>query len=92
MPVWLLLLQACWVAAFVGLGFKLWVLNIDMLDNLVPGVPNTWKFMLLRKMPRSEELTEKGQILRRQYFRLLLIFIVLFFSGAIVLNLGKILA
>jgi hypothetical protein len=92
MPVWLLLLQACWVAAFAGLGFKLWVLNIDMLDNLAPGARSTWKFMLLRKMPRSEELTEKGQILRRQYFRLLLIFIVLFFSGAIVLNLGKILA
>jgi hypothetical protein len=92
MPVWLLLLQACWVAAFVGLGFKLWVLNIDMLDNLVPGARSTWKFMLLRKMPRSEELNEKGQILRRQYFRLLLIFIVLFFSGAIVLNLGKIVA
>jgi hypothetical protein len=92
MPVWLLLLQACWVAAFVGLGFKLWLLNVDMLDNLAPGAPSRWKFMLLRRMPRSEELNETGQILRRQYFRLLLIFIPLFFSGAIVLNLGKILA
>ena len=92
MPVWLLLLQACWVAAFVGLGCKLWLLRIDMLDNLVPGARSRWKFMLLGRTPHSEELNEKGQILRRQYFRLLWIFIALFFSGAIALNLGKIFA
>jgi hypothetical protein len=93
MPVWLLLLQACWVAAFVGLGCKLWILSIDMLDNLVPEAPSRAKFMfILRRTPYSEELNEKGQILRRHFFRLLLIFIALFLSGTIVLNLGKILA
>jgi hypothetical protein len=92
MPIWLLLLQVCWFAAFVGLGFKVWLLSVDMLDNLTPEAPSRWKFMLLGRTPHSEELNEKGQILRRQFFRLLWIFAALFFSGAIVLNLGKILA
>jgi hypothetical protein len=92
MPVWLLLLEACWVATFVGLGCKLWLLGIDMLDNLAPGAPSEWKFMLFRRTPSPEELNEMGQIFRRQYLRLALIMGVHMISGGIVFNLWRVAA
>ena len=88
MPVWLLLLEACWVAGFVGLGCRLWFLSIDMFDNMVPGT-SRWKLMLLRRVPYPEQLNEKGQIFRRQYYRLLWIMAAHFGAGVLLFNFGK---
>jgi hypothetical protein len=91
MPNWLILLQICWVAGFVALGFKLSILNFEIFDNLVPGT-SKWKLFLLRKIPAPEQLNERGQILRRQFYRLLWIMVAYFVGGGLLFNLGKVVA
>jgi hypothetical protein len=89
MPVWLLLLEACWVAGFVGLGFQLWFLSIDMLDNRVPGAPNDWYFMWRRRTPYPEELNDEGKIVRRRFYRLAWVLAAHFAAGVFLFSFAK---
>jgi hypothetical protein len=89
MPVWLLIIEACWVAVFIGLGFKLWFLNSDMMDNRVPEAPSSWYFMWRRRTPHPEELNDAGKLARRKYYRLLWIFFANFAAGALLFNFAK---
>jgi hypothetical protein len=59
-----------------------------MLENLVPGV-SAWKLVLLKRTSAHEELNEKGQIIRRQFFRLLLIFLAYFIGGGLLIDYAK---
>jgi hypothetical protein len=86
MPIWMLLLQMCWVVGFLGLGFKLCLLSAEMFGNLIPEA-NKWKLVLLKKTPAREQLNERGQRIRRQYYRFAWIMAAYFVGGVILFNL-----
>ena len=89
MPIWLLLLEAAWVAAFVGLGCKVWLLGVDMMENRLPEAPSYWYFTWRRRTPYPEELNEAGRIARRQYHRLLWICLANMIAGGFLFNFAK---
>lgn len=89
MPIWLLLLEATWVAAFVGLGCKVWLLGIDVLENRLPDAPSYWYFVWRRRTPYPEELNEAGKIARWQYFRFLWILFANLIAGGLLFNFAK---
>jgi hypothetical protein len=88
MPTWLILLQICWVAGFIALGTWIWLLSMEMLRNLAPGV-SAWKLTLLQRIPAPEQLTEMGRNVRRQYFCLLWIFFPYFVGGGLLIRFAK---
>jgi hypothetical protein len=92
MSTWLLLLQASWVAGFLALGCKTWLLQLEMSDHLAPGVRD-WRLFWFRGIPATEQLTEAGRMIKQRYYRLLGVFIAYFVGGGLLLqHLSKVFA
>jgi hypothetical protein len=88
MPVWFILLQLCWVAGCLCLGFKLWSLSAEMFENLKPGTRD-WRLRFRRRAPSFEQLNESGQIIRRQFDRFLGITLAFFIGGGLLISFLK---